>query len=62
MLFKNIPVPYDDSSHSKHAFKGALDMAKKYNSKISIITVSDTSSGPLARSTVWDKEIGGLKC
>ncbi len=38
MLFKNILVPYDGSSHSKHAFKIALDMAKKYNSKIKVIT------------------------
>ena len=29
MLFKNILVPYDGSSHSKHAFKVSLDMAKK---------------------------------
>ncbi len=39
MLFKNILVPYDGSSHSKHAFKVALDMAKKYNSKLSMVTV-----------------------
>jgi len=45
MLFKNILVPHDGSGHSKHAFKVALDMAKKYNSKISLVTVMDTSSG-----------------
>jgi len=54
MLFKNILVPYDGSSQSKHAFKVALDMAKKYNSKLSMITVLDTY-GFWGRSTLWDK-------
>ncbi len=61
MLFKNILVPYDGSSLSKHAFKVALDMAKKYNSKLSVITVLDTSSGYWGHSTLWDKAIGGAK-
>ncbi len=43
MLFKNILVQYDDSGHSKHAFKVALDMAKKYNSKITMFSVLSTS-------------------
>jgi nucleotide-binding universal stress UspA family protein len=38
MLFKNILVPYDGSSYSIHAFKIAVDMAKKYGSKITIAT------------------------
>jgi len=38
MLFKNILVPFDLSNKSFHAFKIALDMAKKYNSKITILT------------------------
>ena len=37
MLFKNILVPYDGSKYSTHAFKVALDMAQKYNSKITIL-------------------------
>lgn len=37
MLFKNILVPYDGSKYSLHAFKTALDMAEKYNSKITIL-------------------------
>jgi len=37
MLFKNILVPWDGSKHSFHAFKIALDMAKKYNSKITVV-------------------------
>lgn len=46
MLFKNILVPYDGSNHSKHAFKVALDMAQKYNSKITIASVlSSTYTG-----------------
>jgi len=61
MLYKNILVPHDGSSHSKHAFKVALDMAKKYNSKLSMVTVLDTSSGYWGHSTIWDKAIGGAK-
>jgi len=61
MLFKNILVPYDGSGHSKHAFKVALDMAKKYNSKISIVTVLVTSPGHWANTNLWDRAIGGTK-
>jgi len=61
MLFKNILVPHDGSSHSKHAFKVALDMAKKYNSKLSMVTVLDASSGHWGHSTIWDKAIGSAK-
>jgi len=61
MLYKNILVPHDGSSHSKHAFKVALDMAKKYNSKLSMVTVLNTSSGYWGHSTLWDKAIGGAK-
>jgi len=61
MPFKNILVPYDGSSHSKHAFKVALDMAKKYNSKISMVTVLDTSPGYWAQTNLWDKAIGGAR-
>jgi nucleotide-binding universal stress UspA family protein len=38
MLFKNILVPFDLSNKSFHAFKIALDMAKKYDSTITILT------------------------
>ncbi len=61
MLFKNILVPHDGSGHSKHAFKVALDMAKKYNSKISMVTVLDMSPSHWAHSNLWDKAIGGTK-
>ena len=38
MLFQNILVPFDLSSPSTHAFKVALDVAQKYDSKITLIT------------------------
>jgi nucleotide-binding universal stress UspA family protein len=38
MLFTNILVPYDGSSNAIHAFKIALDMAKYYASKITLVT------------------------
>ncbi len=38
MLFKNILVPFDLSSPSNQAFKVALDIAQKYDSKITLIT------------------------
>ncbi len=61
MLFKNILVPYDGSSHSKHSFKVALDMAKKYNSKILMVTVLDTSPGYWAHTSLWDNAMVGAK-
>jgi len=38
MLFENILVPFDLSSPSNNAFKVALDIAQKYNSKITLLT------------------------
>ncbi len=38
MLFQNILVPFDLSNQSTRAFKVALDLAKKYDSKITILT------------------------
>jgi nucleotide-binding universal stress UspA family protein len=61
MLFKNILVPYDGSSHSKHAFKVALDMAKKYNSKLSMVNVLDISSSHLFNSSLWNKAMSNAK-
>jgi nucleotide-binding universal stress UspA family protein len=37
-LFSNILVPFDLSNQSIHAFKIALDIAKKYNSRITLLT------------------------
>lgn len=44
MLFKNILVPFDLSKSSTHAFKVALDVAKKYDSKITILTAVEGDS------------------
>ncbi len=41
MLFQNILVPVDLSHQSTRAFKVALDIAKKRNSKITILTCID---------------------
>lgn len=38
MMFQNILVPVDLSTHSTRAFKTALDIAKKYNSKLTLLT------------------------
>jgi nucleotide-binding universal stress UspA family protein len=38
MLFQNILVPVDLSKQSTRAFKVALDISKKYDSKITVIT------------------------
>jgi nucleotide-binding universal stress UspA family protein len=40
-LVKNILVPFDNSKHSIRAFGHALDLARKYNSSLIIITVTD---------------------
>lgn len=38
ILFKYILIPWDGSKYSNHAFKVALDIAKKYDSKIKLVT------------------------
>ncbi|MDR3782385.1 MAG: universal stress protein [Candidatus Nitrosotalea sp.] len=38
MTFSHIFVPYDGSNYSKHAFHTALEIAKKFGSKITIAT------------------------
>jgi nucleotide-binding universal stress UspA family protein len=53
MLFKNILVPWDGSKHSNHAFKIALNIAKKYDSKINLVSClchADTGAGYLDSS------------
>ena len=37
-MFQNILVPFDLSAQSTKAFKTALDIAKKYNSKVTLLT------------------------
>jgi len=38
MLFQNILVPFDLSNQSTRAFKVAFDIAKKYQSRITLLT------------------------
>ncbi|HJL67698.1 MAG TPA: universal stress protein, partial [Nitrosopumilus sp.] len=38
MLFQNILVPVDLSNQSTRSFKVALDIAKKYDSKMMVLT------------------------
>lgn len=40
---KHILVPYDDSTYSNRAFVYALDLAKKYGAKISVISIMYSS-------------------
>ncbi len=49
-MFNNILVPWDGSKFSNRAFKVALDMAKKYDSKIKLVSClshADTGAGYL---------------
>nr|WP_297591936.1 universal stress protein [Nitrosopumilus sp.] len=43
-MFQNILVPFDLSSQSTRAFKVALDIAKKYGSKITTLTCLEGDS------------------
>ncbi len=44
--FKKILVPFDGSKYSRSALEQAINMAKKFRSKIFIITAVDTSDFP----------------
>ena len=39
LLIRHILVPFDDSNYSRHAFNIALDLAKKYQAKVSVISI-----------------------
>lgn len=43
MEIKHILVPFDDSDRSFNAFNFALDLAKKYHSSLSVVTVMYSS-------------------
>ncbi|AAK42052.1 universal stress protein [Saccharolobus solfataricus] len=43
MVFKNIVVAYDGSQNAKRALDVAIDLAKRYEAKLTIIEVIDTS-------------------
>ena len=49
-LIKHILVPFDESQIAFEAFEFALDLAKKYNAKISLITI--VHSGILSSSFI----------
>jgi len=49
-LIKHILVPFDESQVAFEAFEFALDLAKKYNAKISLITI--IHSGILSSSFI----------
>jgi nucleotide-binding universal stress UspA family protein len=42
MSFEQILVPYDASSYANHAFQKALEIAEKFGSKITVLTVLET--------------------
>jgi nucleotide-binding universal stress UspA family protein len=39
MIFQKILVPLDGSEHSKRALEASIQLAKKFNSKIALLTV-----------------------
>ena len=43
LLIRHILVPFDDSSYSHTAFEYALDLAKKYGAKVSVVSVMYSS-------------------
>ncbi len=45
-IFKKILVPYDDSKYSRHALIHAIHIAKKFGSKIFLVTEVDPSDFP----------------
>ncbi|KAF6246251.1 universal stress protein [Nitrosopumilus sp. b3] len=58
MLFQNILVPWDGSKYSNHAFKIALDVAKKYDSKINVVScLSHADTGASYLNNGINKEI-----
>lgn len=47
MKIKKIAIPYDGSTHSKHAFTTALDLAQKYKAKLILVTCIEKLDGSL---------------
>ena len=43
LLIRHVLVPFDDSDYSRAAFEYALDLAKKYGAKISVISIMYSS-------------------
>jgi nucleotide-binding universal stress UspA family protein len=42
-MFKHVLVAYDGSSHAKRALEIAIDLAKKYEAKLDIVEVVDST-------------------
>jgi len=58
VLFQNILVPWDGSKYSNHAFKIALNIAKKYDSKINVVScLSHADTGASYLDNGINKEI-----
>ena len=61
---KHVLVPYDDSAYSNRAFVYALDLAKKYGAKLSVISIMYSSSHPTNvkhQTSIDDKKIKVLE-
>lgn len=43
LLIKHIMIPFDDSDYSRTAFEFALDLARRYNAKISVVSIMYSS-------------------
>ena len=56
---RHILVPYDDSAYSNRAFVYALDFAKKYGAKLSVISIMYSSNPTEIRhqTTIDDKKV-----
>jgi len=57
---RHILVPYDDSAYSNRAFVYALDLAKKYGAKLSVISIMYSSSNPTEirhQTTIDDEKV-----
>jgi len=53
-VFDKILVPLDGSEHSLHALEKAVQIAKKFNGKITLINVYSVSSFKVTPSQVFD--------
>jgi nucleotide-binding universal stress UspA family protein len=56
----HILVPYDDSAYSNRAFVYALDLAKKYGARLSVISIMYSSINPSEikhQTTIDDEKI-----
>ena len=57
MLFKNILVPFDNSSFSKRAFNLALDIAQKYDSTINVVSCVNVLTTSWIDKTTYEKAV-----